>query len=1097
MTNRAPGNTLRTAANCLLLFGVFAALSASQWVLAGNNLWTGDGPYGGDVRDIALHPDDPDIAYAATPQNGVFKTIDGGVNWFPVNNGIAYMNGDLPLIAAVAVDPQFPDTVYAAGISFIFKSTDGGVNWNSFLLAASSTRALVLDPVDTQILYIAGFVGVQRSIDGGQSWLLMNNGLTTNTIYDIAIDGNLNNVLYVASGDGVFKTVDSASNWSLSNTGIVGTATALAVDPDAPSPGTLYAMTSNRVYKSTSGAAAWTNSSSGLLVNSLRDIAVDPLDPMILYTVNNGDPWKSTDGAATWNISDSGHIDSFTEDIAVSPIESGVVFTANLSGIYTSTDGGGNWGDRSSGLLNTIANDIAFDPANAEIIYSATASSVYKSVDAGENWFRSNGNLPSVQTNSITSDINGVLYLGVNSGGAFRSIDDGATWTEINNGLTSSVVNDIAIVPGTTNHLFAGAGSSAGLFVSVDTGANWTQVTNGLPVEFVVDIEIDPLTPSNMFVVLSAFGDVLYKSTNSGVSWVASQNGITASSVSDVAFNPVTPTTLYAATNDGMYKSIDSGANWTPMNNGLPTPLFMSAVTVDPTVPDTVYASSLLGTFISIDAGANWEQLEDEVTAIGDREAATLTVSPLDPDTLYAGMSRLGVKSYTFAGPGITVLPKSISLSEPDGSGTFIVRLDTDPTDPVMIDLDTTSSECQIDVTMLSLDAATRFETITVTVVDDVVVDGTQDCDILIEPAISSDPVYQGMDPADVQVSVSDDDIAGILVDPLTLSVEEPSGSDTFTITAQTPPLDTVSIALSTSNDECSVSPDTVMLTDASPSAMATVQAVDDILLDGDQDCIVMTAPSMSPDSAYDGLDAADVTVTVTDNDVPGILVTPLLIDVPENASNAFMISLDTIPADNVVIDVSTTSAACSLMDPTITLTPGQISQSVTVFGIDDLVFAGDRACGVTTAVSQSNDLDYDGIDPDDVTVTVLDATSAGVQVFPNSGLVTDEDGGSDTFEIVLTAIPMMDVSIGLSSSNPGEGVPSTGMVTFTPGNALTPQTVTVTGVADGVIDPDTAYQIITAPSGSGDGNFDGLAAADVQVVNLDVDDLLLVDGFE
>lgn len=1076
---------------------LFAGILAASSVWAGNNLWTGGGPNGGDVRDIDLHPVNPNIAYAATPQNGVFKTTDGGQNWFTVNNDIAFANGDLPFIGAVAVDPQSPDTVYAAGINTIYKSIDGGASWSSFFLAGSNTQTLIIDSVNPQILYIAGFSGVQRSSNGGQTWMLMNNGLTTNTVFDIAIDANLNNVLYVATNDGVFKSVDSASNWSLSNTGIVGTPTALAVDPDAPAPGTLYTITGNRVYKSTNGAAGWSNNSTGLMVNSLRDIAVDPLNPMVLYTVDDSDPWKSTDGAASWSISNSGHIDSFTQDIAVSPVEAGTVFTANVSGIYASSDAGGNWGDRSNGLLNTIVNDIGFDPTNNQIRYAATASSIYKTLDGGENWFRTNNNLPSTQANSITSDINGVLYLGVSSGGAFRSTDDGAMWQAINNGLISFNVSDIALVPGSTTNLFAGTGSGGGLFMSADAGANWTQVTNGLPTNAVIEVEIDPLTPSNMFVVQATTGNVLFRSTDSGVSWAPSQSGITASAVLDVAFNPVTPTTLYAATNDGMFKSIDTGANWTPMNTGLPAPLFMQSVTVDPTAPNTVYASSFQGIFISTDAGANWQRLEDGVTGIGDREANTLIVPPLDTNTLLAGMNRLGVQSYTFAGPGITVLPQSISLSEPDGSDTFIVRLDTDPTDPVMINLNTTSSECQIDQTSLSLDATTRFETITVTVVDDVVVDGTQNCDIQIDPATSSDMDYQGMDPADVSVSVADDDTAGILVAPLTLSVSEPDGSDTFTITAQTPPLDTVSIGLSVSNDECSVSPDTVMLTGASPSAMATVQAVDDILLDGDQDCIVMTAPSMSADMAYDGLDAADVTVTVVDTDVAGITVAPLMIDVSENGSNTFMISLDTVPADNVDIDVSTTSAACSLMDSTVTLTPGQISQSVTVFGIDDLMFAGDQACGVTTAVSESNDLDYDGINPNDVTVTVLDTTTAGVQVFPTSGLVTDEDGGSDTFEIVLTAIPTMDVTIGLSSSDPGEGVPSSSMVTFMPGNALMPQTVTVTGVADGVIDPDTAYQIITGASSSGDGNFDGLAAADVSVVNLDVDDLVFLDGFE
>ncbi len=1079
---------------CLLFFCIFH----SQLLWAGNNLWTGNGPNGGDVRDIALHPVNSAIAYATTAQNGIFKTTDGGQNWFAVNNGLAFANGNLPIILAVAIDPVTPETVYGAGISRIYKSTDGGASWNSFLLASSNTNELIIDPANPQILYISGFGGVQRSSNGGQSWLVMNNGFTDNRVYDIAIDANLSNVLYAATQDGVFKTVDSASNWALANTGLVGLAVALAVDPDAPSPGTLYAMRSNRVYKSTNGASSWSNSSTGLLVSALRDIAVDPLNPMVVYTVDDSEVWKSVDAGANWSISNSGHILSFTNKIAVSATQAGEVFTANAAGVYASTDSGGNWGDRSNGLINTIVEDIAFDPTNSQIMYAATANSLYKTLDGGENWFRSNNNSPSTDSNAIVSDINGVLYLGVGIfGGFLRSVDGGASWQAMNNGLSVSRVSDIAIVPGTTNHIFVGGSTGNGLYVTTDSAANWTQVTNGLPTNAVIEIEIDPLTPANMFVVQAASGNVLFKSSDGGASWAASQSGITASAVLDLAINPVTPTTLYAATNGGIFKSTDGGVNWVPMNTGLPIPLVISSVAVNPVSGNTVYASSVQGIFVSTDAGANWHPLVDEITSIGEREARVLTVSTLDTNTLHAGMQRLGVQSYTFAGPGVTVQPQTIGLSEPDESDSFIVRLDTDPTDPVMINLNTTSSECMLDQTMLALDAATRFETITVTAVDDVVVDGTQSCDIQIDPATSADMDYQAVDPADVSVSVMDDDTSGILVAPLTLSISEPAGSDTFTITAQTPPLDTVTIMLSTDNSECSVTPDMVILTGAMPQATVTVEAVDDLLLDGDLDCVVMTAPSQSNDMPYDGLDAADVTVTVIDTDVPGITVTPLSIDVPENGSNTFSISLDTIPDQDVDVDISATSSACMVLQSTITLTPAQISQMVSVFGVDDLMLAGNQACGVQTAESSSGDMNYDGINPDDVTVTVTDTTVAGIQVSPTSGLITTEDGDTDSFTIVLTAFPSENVSISLNSTDEGEGTVMPEMLTFTPGNALMPQTVTVTGVSDDVIDPDTPYQIITQPSVSDDDDFDGLNPPDVSVINLDIDDLVLVDGFE
>ncbi|MGQ9576782.1 MAG: hypothetical protein ACUVUC_15855 [Thermoguttaceae bacterium] len=85
-------------------------------------------------------------------------------------------------------------------------------------------------------------------------------------------------------------------------------------------------------------------------------------------------------------------------------------------------------------------------------------------------------------------------------------------------------------------------------------------------------------------------------------------------------------------------------------------------------------------------------------------------------------------------------------------------------------------------------------------------------------------------------------------------------------------------------------------------------------------------------------------------------------------------------------------------------------------------------------------------------------------------------------------------MSIEVSSSIPSEGLVSTGggtpaeslVLTFTPINWATPQTVTVTGQDDPESDGDVAYTIITWPATSSDPNYDGMDAADVSVTNLD-----------
>ncbi len=113
---------------------------------------------------------------------------------------------------------------------------------------------------------------------------------------------------------------------------------------------------------------------------------------------------------------------------------------------------------------------------------------------------------------------------------------------------------------------------------------------------------------------------------------------------------------------------------------------------------------------------------------------------------------------------------------------------------------------------------------------------------------------------------------------------------------------------------------------------------------------------------------------------------------------------------------------------------------------------------------------------------------SAAVTVVPTEGLRTSESGLTDTFSVVLTSAPAASVVIDLSSSDPSEGSVAPTAVTFVPADALTPQTVTVTGVDDSLVDGSVAYRVVTAPAASADPEYNLLDAEDVQVINRDND---------
>ena len=73
--------------------------------------------------------------------------------------------------------------------------------------------------------------------------------------------------------------------------------------------------------------------------------------------------------------------------------------------------------------------------------------------------------------------------------------------------------------------------------------------------------------------------------------------------------------------------------------------------------------------------------------------------------------------------------------------------------------------------------------------------------------------------------------------------------------------------------------------------------------------------------------------------------------------------------------------------------------------------------------------------------------------------LVTDESGGSVAFGVSMTSVPTTPISFRVVSTRPDEAQPFPALLNFWQ-NACTPQTVTVVGQNDGVVDGDADYEI-------------------------------------
>src|SRR5437762_2086768 len=309
-------------------------------------------------------------------------------------------------------------------------------------------------------------------------------------------------------------------------------------------------------------------------------------------------------------------------------------------------------------------------------------------------------------------------------------------------------------------------------------------------------------------------------------------------------------------------------------------------------------------------------------------------------------------------------------------------------------------------------------------------------------------------------------------------------------------PTANVTIGL-TSNDltEGTVAPASVTFTSGNwnTAQTVTVTGVDDFGVDGAVAYTIVTAAATSTDGIYNGMNAADVGVTNTDDDTPGITVTPTsgLTTTESGGTATFTIVLNTQPTANVTVGLSSSDPTEGTVAPaSLTFTPANwnTAQTVTVTGVDDPIVAGHAAYTIVTAAATSTDGSYNGLNAADAAVTNTDDDTPGITVAPTSGLSTTEAGGTATFTVVLDTQPTANVTIGLSSSDLSEGTVAPASLTFTPGNWNTAQTVTVTGVDDFVADGSVAYTVATAAAISTDPGYSGMNAADVAVTNTDND---------
>lgn len=644
---------------------------------AGTNTFTPVGPEGGGVNDLAWHPTDANIVYAAT-NGGIYRSTDAGEHWQLVH--------DLMLEAprALAVHPSQPNRVFAAGLNArVLASTDAGATWTNLDNISTlnvPTWDIEYSP-DGSVLYVVSIRHIFRSTDHGVTWRQGGEiSPTINMTHTLLIDTADPEVLYVTASTEGFRSTDGGMTWQ------PWLMPATTVEDFAMAGSRIWAASYEGTFFSDNRGASWTRA----LMGPSLEVTVDPNDARIIYSGTLDGLQRSTDDGAHWtNIGGSAPagttVDAgMTQAIAIGASDPDRLLIAGSSGISASIDGGATWSASHSGIHALGPAKLISAPGSDRIYVQASYEGLF-AISAADGSTVGLNNPQLRQLDGIDADTVDAFSLLVlpNSPdrllaalwrGVAHSADGGASWTAHHDSdFVNEYVNEV-ISTSSDNQTLLAMTQSRGLFQSVDGGINWAPLTSISPHQNYALVSA-PSNPRTVYLIarveMASTENVLLRSFDGGATWSTSAAPDPHRLV--VAVDPTDDRTIYMSTVfGGLYKSTDAGDTWARLPLPPLSPLAIYAIAIDPQNPDIVYAGDTQATHRSVDGGQSWETLIDDLWRLGYNWS--LVVDAQRPHNLYASIAGRGVEHISIE-PDLELTGTGATTSVASGtSGTYSFR---------------------------------------------------------------------------------------------------------------------------------------------------------------------------------------------------------------------------------------------------------------------------------------------------------------------------------------------------------------------------------------------------------------------------------------
>ena len=494
------------------------------------------------AMQVEFDPKNPDIVYAVMWEHregpwenarfrgkncGLYKSVDGGDNWTPLQQGLPGVKEGLGRIG-IGIFRNDPNIIFAvvdarekAGI---YKSEDAGLTWN---LVNTDRRLwgrgddfaeIKVHPENPQVLFV-GNVASYQSKDGGKTWSSIKGAPGGDDYHRIWINPKHPDIMIFAADQGGTITVNGGKTWSSWYNQPTSQIYHVATDNQFP-----YWVYGGQQESGAIGTASRGNGGQisfrdwvGIGADEYAYVAPDPLNPDIIY---------------------GGRVTKFNKKTGQSQ---SVAPEALRSGKYR--------------ILRTMP--LLFHPANPKKLLFAT-NVLWQTENGGHDWQIISPDL-SREKPELTSSI-----------GDFKT-------PEMETMARRGVIYALAPSPLEENIIWAGTDDGL-VHVTRNGGASWQNVTPPQLASWdkIAQIDAGHFTKGTAYIAVNAIRKddmhpYMYKTHDFGQSWTLIQSGMPASGpVNVIREDPKKAGLLYAGTERAVYFSVDDGAHWQSLRQNMP-----------------------------------------------------------------------------------------------------------------------------------------------------------------------------------------------------------------------------------------------------------------------------------------------------------------------------------------------------------------------------------------------------------------------------------------------------------------------------------------------------------------------------------------------